>query len=76
MPIGVDRFDGSSDVKMVAEDGDIRYLVFSVASKASLNPKKSQHISLLLWECLTSNFTTIANNDKGIPKLTPFANFH
>jgi hypothetical protein len=39
VPIGVERFDGSSDVKMVAEEGDIRYLVLSVASKASLNPE-------------------------------------
>ena len=42
MPMGVERFDGSSDVNMVAEEGDIRYLLLSVASKASLNPKIDQ----------------------------------
>ena len=46
MPIGVERFDGSSDVKMVAEDGDIRYLVLRVASRASLNPNIGQYITL------------------------------
>jgi hypothetical protein len=40
VPIGVDRFEGSSEVKIVAEEGDIRYFVFSVVRRASLNPSK------------------------------------
>lgn len=63
MPIGVERFDGSSDVKMVADDGDIRYFVFRVASKASLKPNIGQYISLPAWGYLTSNFTAVAHND-------------
>ena len=35
---GVVKLEGSSDEKMVALDGDIRYLAVNVASKASLNP--------------------------------------
>lgn len=30
--------DGSSEVKMVALDGDMRYLEFNVPTKASLKP--------------------------------------
>lgn len=31
-------FEGSSEVKMVALEGEIRYLAFRVARSASLNP--------------------------------------
>ena len=35
---GVVMLDGSSEVKMVALDGDMRYLEFKVPTKASLKP--------------------------------------
>ena len=35
---GVEKFDGSSEVKMVALEGEIRYLALIVAKRASLNP--------------------------------------
>ena len=38
MATGVVMLDGSSEVKMVALDGDMRYLEFKVATKASLKP--------------------------------------
>ena len=41
---GVVILDGSSDVKMVALDGEIRYLEFKVPTKASLKPTR-----LLVW---------------------------
>jgi hypothetical protein len=40
VPIGVERFEGSSDVKIVAEDGEIIYLLLRVEIKASLKPAK------------------------------------
>lgn len=36
--IGVEKLEGSSEVKIVALDGETRYLEFKVASKASLKP--------------------------------------
>lgn len=42
VPAGVERFDGSSEVNMVADDGEIRYLLLRVVKSASLNPKESQ----------------------------------
>ena len=38
MATGVVMLDGSSEVKMVALDGDMRYLEFKVPIKASLKP--------------------------------------
>ena len=38
VPMGVERLDGSSEVNIVAEDGDIRYFVVSDARRASLKP--------------------------------------
>ena len=38
MATGVVTLDGSSEVKMVALEGDMRYLVFKVPIKASLKP--------------------------------------
>ena len=35
---GVERLEGSSEVKIVAEDGDIRYLLLSTETSASLKP--------------------------------------
>lgn len=35
---GVVKLEGSSDEKIVALDGDMRYLAVKVASNASLNP--------------------------------------
>lgn len=35
---GVVKFDGSSEENIVALDGEIKYLAFSVASKDSLKP--------------------------------------
>lgn len=37
---GVVILDGSSEVKMVALDGEMRYLEFKVPTKASLNPAR------------------------------------
>ncbi len=37
----MERLEGSSDVKIVAEDGEIRYLELRVAINASLNPKST-----------------------------------
>lgn len=42
VPAGVERFDGSSEVNMVADDGEIKYLLLRVVKSASLNPKESQ----------------------------------
>lgn len=36
---GVVRLDGSSEVNIVALEGDMRYLAFNAASRASLKPK-------------------------------------
>lgn len=38
MATGVVRLEGSSDVKIVALEGEMRYFPFSVARRASLNP--------------------------------------
>ena len=35
---GVERLEGSSEVKIVAEDGDIRYLLLRTETSASLKP--------------------------------------
>ena len=35
---GVVKLEGSSDEKIVALDGEMRYLAFSVANKDSLKP--------------------------------------
>ena len=37
---GVVKVEGSSEVNMVVEDGEIRYLAFRVPSKASRKPVK------------------------------------
>lgn len=42
---GVVRLEGSSEVKIVALEGEIRYLADKVARRASLNPVQSEHIS-------------------------------
>lgn len=38
VPIGVETLDGISDVKIVAEEGETRYLVWIVWSRDSLKP--------------------------------------
>lgn len=38
MARGVEKFEGSSEVKIVAEEGEMRYLAIRVAMRASLNP--------------------------------------
>ena len=35
---GVEKLDGSSEVKIVALEGEMRYLVMRVVRRASLNP--------------------------------------
>ena len=35
---GVVKFDGNSEVKIVALEGEMRYFMFSVARRASLKP--------------------------------------
>lgn len=35
---GVEKLEGSSEVKIVAEEGEMRYLAVRVAMRASLNP--------------------------------------
>ena len=40
VPMGVERFEGSSEVKMVAEEGEMRYLAWRVARRASLKPRR------------------------------------
>ncbi len=40
MATGVVKLDGSSEVKMVALEGDMRYLEFRVPIKASLKPMR------------------------------------
>lgn len=39
VPAGVETLDGISDVKMVADEGDTRYLVWMVCIRDSLKPK-------------------------------------
>lgn len=41
MPIGVEMFEGSSEVKIVAEDGEIIYREWIEASRASLKPVRN-----------------------------------
>jgi hypothetical protein len=41
VPVGVEMFDGISDVKIVAEEGEMRYLDCNVPSNDSLKPKSS-----------------------------------
>ena len=48
---GVVKFEGSSDENMVALEGEMRYLAFKVASKASLNPVTDE---LFEMECTKS----------------------
>lgn len=38
VPRGVERLEGSSEVKIVAEEGEMRYFAWRVARSASLNP--------------------------------------
>lgn len=38
MATGVVKFEGSSEEKIVALDGEIRYLAFNVANNDSLKP--------------------------------------
>lgn len=38
VPTGVEKFEGSSEVNMVAEDGEIRYLEMMVCMRASRKP--------------------------------------
>lgn len=38
VPMGVDTLDGISDVKIVAEEGETRYLVWMVWRRDSLKP--------------------------------------
>ena len=40
MAMGVEKFDGSSEVKIVALDGEMRYFAFNVAMSASLKPNQ------------------------------------
>lgn len=42
MPVGpgVVNVEGSSEVNIVVEEGEIRYLAFSVARRASLKPSR------------------------------------
>lgn len=41
MATGVVKLEGSSDEKIVALDGDMRYRAVKVASNASLNPARA-----------------------------------
>ncbi len=43
---GVVKLEGSSDEKIVALEGEMRYRAFSVAIKASLKPSKSCQLVL------------------------------
>lgn len=66
--------DGSSEVKIVALDGEMRYLEFKVPTKASLKPA-----CFSVWRNsrtlggLTLHFATIAQDDERVPEITPFA---
>lgn len=39
VPAGVETLDGISDVKMVADEGDTRYLAWIVCMRDSLKPE-------------------------------------
>ncbi len=41
--MGVVKFEGSSDVKMVAFESVMRYLLLSFATRASLKPRENQY---------------------------------
>ena len=41
---GVVKVEGSSDVNIVFDEGEMRYLAFKVASRASLKPENA-------WQC-------------------------
>jgi len=38
VPAGVEMLEGSSEVKIVAEEGEMRYLVWRTDMRASLKP--------------------------------------
>ena len=74
MPAGVDILEGSSLVKIVAEEGEMRYLVWRVDIKLSLKPAEVRVRSLLFIKEseVTSYFGSVPTDDERIPELTPF----
>ena len=75
VPAGVDILEGSSLVKIVAEEGEMRYLVWRVDIKLSLKPAEARVRSLLLFSKeseATSYFGSVPTDDERIPELTPF----
>ena len=40
MAKGVEKFEGNSEVNIVAEEGEMRYLVWRVDMRASLKPTR------------------------------------
>ncbi len=59
--MGVVKFDGSSEVKMVALEGEMRYFAFRVVIRASLKPGSivSYHIGPTFTR-LAFDFTAVA----------------
>ena len=58
------KFDGSSEEKMVALEGEMRYLALSVASKDSLKPITNQQLSISHNKVVqTSDSAPITQND-------------
>ena len=59
---GVEIFEGSSDVKIVALEGEMRYFDVSVDKSASLKPYKRRGLALVrtdCYSCTNSPFTLL-----------------
>ncbi len=73
---GVVKLEGSSDEKMVALDGEMRYLAFKVASNDSLNPAHASqchpadNLKLYLPLTLLPLPTTIKESQRSLRLLT------
>lgn len=50
MPIGVEMLDGSSDVKMVADEGEMMYREWIDANRASLKPMRKISTNHIMQE--------------------------
>ena len=73
---GVERLDGSSEVKMVVLEGERMYLEEMVERTAGIKPGARAHESVKglsqVLELLASNFATIPKNDNRLPQFCSF----
>ena len=79
VPAGVETLDGISDVKMVADEGETRYLLWIVCMRDSLKPERmlvghKEAMGYVIVE-LTSQLRSITADAQLIPEVASFANF-